>query len=110
MKHSRSLLIASMAAAAILAASTGCVAEGGGWGGDIEYGGGPWIQSDVIVTGGGRGWYGGRNDAHNDDHADRGYVHPSAPRPAAHSAPSHSDNRAGGGGGGGGRGDDKGHK
>jgi hypothetical protein len=107
MKHSRSLLIASMAAAAILTVSTGCVAEGGGGGGEVEYGGGPWIQSDVIVTGGGRGWYGGRDDGHGDGHADRGYVHPSAPRPASHSAPAHGDSRAGGNGG---RGNDKDHK
>jgi hypothetical protein len=43
---------------------TGCVGyvDGGGPG---YYGGGPWIGGDVVVVGGGRGWY---------DHG--GYVHP----------------------------------
>ena len=101
MKHSQSILIGTLAMAAIQFASTGCVADGGGGGGgDVYYGGDPWVQTDVVVTGGGRGWYGGRNDGHGD----RGYVHPSAPRPAArsapapHNAPAHVDVRAGGNG------------
>jgi hypothetical protein len=69
--------------------SSGCVADGGG-GGGVVYGDGPWIQSDVVVEGGGAGWY-GRHDDHAPDH-DRGYVHPSAGgRPAeSHSAPAAS--------------------
>lgn len=42
---------------------TGCVGYAGG--GGVYYGGDPWFHGDVIVNGGGRGWYG---------HG--GYVHP----------------------------------
>jgi hypothetical protein len=42
---------------------TGCVGYVGG--GGVYYGGDPWFHSDVVVVGGGRGWYG---------HG--GYVHP----------------------------------
>jgi hypothetical protein len=76
--------------------STGCVGGGGG-GGGVDYGDGPWFQDDVVVQGGGAGWY-GRNDSH-----DRGYVHPTAgghadshSSPAAHA--SGGEHASGGGG------------
>lgn len=74
--------------------STGCVAGGDG-GGAVVYGDGPWIQSDVVVEGGGAGWY-GRRDDHGNDH---GYVHPSGGgHPAAsHSAPAAHASVGGGG-------------
>jgi hypothetical protein len=81
MKHpnkyiSDGVLIACLSVAAL----TGCVGgyvEGGG--GPDYYGNGPWIDNNVVITGG-RGWYG-----HNNDHA---YVHPNN-RPAGH-ADNHS--------------------
>ncbi|MGA2016848.1 MAG: hypothetical protein ABSH26_07805 [Opitutaceae bacterium] len=54
-----------------LGAMTGCA---GGYveaGGPVYYGGEPWVQTDVVVGGGG-GWYG--------DHRDNAYVHPDAGR------------------------------
>jgi hypothetical protein len=75
--------------------SSGCVAGGDG-GGAVVYGDGPWIQSDVVVEGGGPGWYGRRDDRG----ADHGYVHPSAGggHPAeAHAAPAAHASVGGGG-------------
>ncbi len=102
MKHASKIFLGSLVLAAFQFAFTGCVATGGGGGGgdDVYYGGDTWIHSDVIVTGGGRGWYGGDRDDHRGDNA---YVHPSAgrrdaapsrveaPKDGGHSAPSRGD-------------------
>ena len=84
MKHTRKILPLFLVLGAIQFASTGCV--GGGGDGGVYYGGAPWVDNDVIVTGGGRGWFGG-NDA---GHRDGGYVHPSGG--------GHTDAHAGSGG------------
>jgi hypothetical protein len=96
MKHTNKLLSAALALAGLnLAVMTGCV--GGGGYAEVDsgpgyYGDGPWIDSSVVVEGGGRGWFGG--------HRDNAYVHPNnhpAPAPRgnfhgdSHSAPAHND-------------------
>jgi hypothetical protein len=80
MKHPRKILLGAVLATAAQFTWTGCAGPGDGGGGGVYYGGDPWIQSDVVVTGGGRGWFGG-------GHNDRGYVHPDAGHAAPHAAP-----------------------
>jgi hypothetical protein len=86
MKLAPKVFLGSLALAVYQFASTGCVATGGGGGDDVYYGGDTWVHSDVIVTGGGPGWYGRDRDDHR---GDNGYVHPSAGRQEA--PPSHAD-------------------
>lgn len=108
MKPLHKMILGAVLLTSIQLASTGCAVEGGG-GGGVYYGGDPWIDNDVIVTGGGRGWYGGG------DHKDGGYVHPGGgDRGGGHNAGGgHSGGGSGGGhtgGGGGGGHSDPGHK
>jgi hypothetical protein len=68
MKHLNKIILGSLLLAGLqFGALTGCVGSAsvgtGYYGG---YYGGPWVHDDVVVVGGGRGFYGG----------DRGYVHP----------------------------------
>ncbi len=81
MKHSNKILSAALVLAGLnIAVMTGCV--GGGGYAEVDsgpgyYGDGPWIDNNVVVEGGGRGWFGG--------HRDNAYVHPdNHPAPAAH--------------------------
>lgn len=67
MKHTRSILLGSLAAIIVQIAATGCVGYvGDGGGGAVVYGPDIWVHDDVWIDGGGRGWYG----------HDHGYVHP----------------------------------
>ena len=79
MKHSsKSIFGLVIVAGLALGPLAGCV---GGYveaGEPVYYGGEPWVQTDVIVGGGG-GWYGG--------HRDNAYVHPDSRREPSRSAP-----------------------
>jgi hypothetical protein len=67
MKHKNKLIFAALLLIGLqLGSMTGCVGYAGGGDGGVYYGGDPWFHGDVIVNGGGRGWFGGHG----------GYVHP----------------------------------
>jgi hypothetical protein len=67
MKHSNKYIFGALLLIGFqLASMTGCVGGYVGTGGGVYYGGDPWIHNDVIISDGGRGWYGGHG----------GYVHP----------------------------------
>jgi CspA family cold shock protein len=93
MKIPRNVILGSLVVTALQLAQTGCVGPGGG---GVEYGGGPWIDNETVVTGGGRGWFGGG------DRGGGGYVHPSAgDRGGAKASPARSgggDSHPSGGG------------
>jgi hypothetical protein len=72
MKNTSRSIFGLLAVAGLgLGPMTGCV---GGYveaGEPVYYGGEPWVQTDVVIGGGG-GWYG--------EHRDNAYVHPDARR------------------------------
>ena len=72
MKNSYKFIAASLLFIGLnLGGLTGCVGGYVATGGGVYYGGDPWIRNDVVIEGGGRGWYGG-------DHRGGAYVHPSS--------------------------------
>jgi hypothetical protein len=96
MKHTRNIILGSFLFVGAQFAWVGCVGPGDGGGGVDYYGGGPdvWVNDNVWVDGGGRGWYGG--------HGGNAYVHPSGNRGAAPARSSGGEKGGGGGARGGG--------
>ena len=79
MKHTLKTICGLLAVAGLqLGPMTGCVGGYVETGGPEYYGGEPWIQTDVVVGGGG-GWYGG--------HRDNAYAHPDGNRSGGRPAP-----------------------
>lgn len=84
MKIPYRFILGSLIVTAVQLAQTGCGGPGYDGGGGVYYGDGPWIDNEVVVTGGGRGWFGGGARSGG------GYVHPSAGgHPAPRATPAH---------------------
>jgi hypothetical protein len=71
MKTLPKILLLSLLAVGSQLAWTSCVADVGG--GGYYSPGGVWIQDDVWLDGGGRGWFGGHDGGHG---GGGGYAHP----------------------------------